>query len=144
MVLLDRKWAMDAKCDEHHAWRHGVLRHGGEIVKLLLKLIALGLVGCANPYAAFDQTSGLDITQSDRIVCSDAPPKVFRGNDPEADRKALLQNGYALIGHSRFNAASAFESQLVTHAQKVHAKMVVTYSAYTNFVSGIDGVQEER
>ena len=107
-------------------------------MKLLLTLIALGLVGCANPYAAFyfDQTGGLDITQSDRVVLSDAPPKVYRGNDPEADRKTLLQNGYALVGYSHFNAASASESQLIAQAKKVRAEMVVTYSAYTNTVSG--------
>lgn len=107
-------------------------------MKHLLVVVVLGLAGCANPYAAFyfDQTGGVDITQSDRVVLTGAPPKVYRGQDPEADRKALLQNGYAMVGYSHFNAASASEPQLMAHAKKVHAEMVVTYSTYTNTVSG--------
>lgn len=51
-------------------------------MKLLLTLIASGLVGSANPYAAyyFDQTGGLDITQSDRAVRANLPPKACSGN----------------------------------------------------------------
>lgn len=107
-------------------------------MKHVLILMALSLVGCANPYAAyyFDQTGGMDITKSDRIVLSGVPPTVYRGQDPEADRKALLQNGYAMVGYSHFNAASASDSQLIAQAKKVHAELVITYSAYTNTVSG--------
>ena len=107
-------------------------------MKLIPVLLAAILVGCANPYSAFyfDQTGGLDVTQSDRVVLSDAPPKIYRGSDPQADQRALLQMGYAMVGYSHFNAASASESQLVAHATKVHAEMVVTYSEYTNTLSG--------
>lgn len=107
-------------------------------MKLLFVFLAAGLVGCANPYASFyfDQTGGLDVTQSDRVVLSDAPPKIYRGSEPGADGKALLQMGYAMVGYSHFNAASASEPQLVEQAKKVHAEMVVTYSEYTNTVSG--------
>ena len=102
----------------------------------LLTLTCLG--GCANPFATFytDTAGGIDVTTSDRVILSDEPPKAYAGNDIEADRQTMLQNGYTMVGYSHFNAANATETQMLGQAKKVSAEIVVYYSEYTNTVSG--------
>jgi len=106
-------------------------------IVVTLTFIAL-LAGCANPYAQFytDQTDGEDLAASDRVILSNAPPKVYAGSEPEADSQTMMQNGYVMVGYSHFNAASAEEPQLLAQAKKVHAEIVLTYAEYTNTVSG--------
>ena len=48
-----------------------------------------------------------------------------------------MQNGYALVGYSSFNAAKATESQLIAQAEAVNAEIVLSYAEYTNTVSGV-------
>jgi S1-C subfamily serine protease len=105
----------------------------------IFALLSLAFVGgCANPFTQFytDTTGGVDITQSEMVVLADQAPQIYAGGDIETDRETMLQNGYAIVGYSSFNAANATETQLRAQAEKVNAEIVVYYSEYTNTVSG--------
>lgn len=107
-------------------------------MRVMIFAVTSLLAGCANPYAQFytDQTGGVDLSTAETVILSNAPPTVYAGSDPKVDYQTMLQNGYGMVGYSYFNAAQASESQLLAQARKVRAEMVLTYSEYTNTVSG--------
>lgn len=105
---------------------------------LLIGAIALLIQGCAAPFSKFyyDRTGGVDITTAPAVVLSEGKPKLFRGNKEEDDSLKMLEDGYALIGYSSFNAGNVDENGAISQAKKVHASVVIIYSKYTNTVSG--------
>jgi hypothetical protein len=110
--------------------RHAFL--AASIVLLIL------LDGCANPYTQFytDQLGGRSIHEFPMIAVSEADPQLYATSDHERDGRALLENGYVLIGYSTFNAGAVDSEQAVRQARKVGAALVLIQSQYTNTVTG--------
>ena len=106
--------------------------------KILITAFALLLCGCAAPFGQFyyDQTGGIDITEVPSVVISNEDPTLFRGSDPEKDAQRMMEEGYLIVGYSSFNAGNVNERDAITQAKKVHAIAVLSYSRYTNTVSG--------
>lgn len=105
---------------------------------LVLGTIALLIQGCAAPFSKFyyDRTGGVDITKAPTVLISDGEPKLFRGNQEKEDSLKMLEDGYAMVGYSSFNAGNVDENGAISQARKVHASVVIIYSKYTNTVSG--------
>jgi len=96
------------------------------------------LVACANPYAQFytDQLGGRSIDEFPIIERHMGEPRIYSTTDQEHDGRALLENGYLLIGYSSFNAGAVDSKQAVRQAKKVGAAIVLVQSQYTNTVTG--------
>jgi serine protease Do len=101
-------------------------------------LAFLLLAGCANPYAQFytDQLGGRSIEEFPIIDPHKGEPQLYSTNDHERDGRALLENGFVLIGYSSFNAGPVDSKNAVGHAKKVGATIVLVQSQYTNTVTG--------
>lgn len=99
-------------------------------------LALLLLAACANPYAQFytDQLGGRSIDEFPIIDPHEGEPQLYSTNDHERDGRALLENGFVLIGYSSFNAGPVDSKQAVRHAKKVGAAIVLVQSQYTNTV----------
>lgn len=106
---------------------------------MLLAIMSMMMVGCTTPFSQFyyDQTGGVDITKIPTVIISHDEPKVFRGSKEEEDSLQMLENGYALVGYSSFNAGNVNENEVIDQAKKVHASVVILYSKYTGTVSGV-------
>lgn len=97
------------------------------------------LSGCArNPFSKFyfDKIRSVDVTKDSRFITSSKPPKIYRGSDMKTDHQRMLEDGYAFLGHSSFNAGNVNRKQLMAQGKKVHASIILFYSQYTNTVSG--------
>jgi len=110
------------------------------MIKKLFIIVGITFLihGCVAPFSKFynDQTGGVDITAIPTVVLSGGEPKLFRGNKEEDDSLKMLEDGYAMIGYSSFNAGNVDENGAISQAKKVHASVVIIYSKYTNTVSG--------
>lgn len=104
---------------------------------LLIGITAFLIQGCA-PFSKhyYDKTGGADITTVPWAVITDGEPKLLRGNKRENDTQKMLEDGYAQVGYSSFNAGNVNENGAIAQAKKVHASVVIIYSAYTNTESG--------
>lgn len=49
----------------------------------------------------------------------------------------MMENGYAMVGYSSFNAGNVDEKGALLQAKKVNASTVIIYSKYTNTVSSV-------
>ena len=96
------------------------------------------LAGCAAPFSKYyyDQTGGIDVAQAPTVVHTEGKPRLLRGNSVKDDSLKMLEEGYAMIGYSSFNAGNVNEKGALSQAKKVHAAAVIIYSKYTNTVSG--------
>jgi hypothetical protein len=105
---------------------------------MTVAVIVLTLSGCVNPYTQFytDRLGGRAVTSIPWIVPSSEEPKVYTTVDHDRDTRAMLENGYLLIGFSSFNAGNASQAQAIEHARNVGAAVVLLQSKYTNTVSG--------
>ena len=103
-----------------------------------LIVVALLIQGCTGAAGHFyrDQTGGVDVTADPTIAVSYEKPELRHGNNPEEDALRMLEDGYAMIGYSSYNAANVDENAMLSQAKKVHAAVVLEYSQYTNTVSG--------
>ncbi|MFZ5723857.1 MAG: PDZ domain-containing protein [Pseudomonadota bacterium] len=106
-------------------------------MKKTLILIAALLSGCTNPYAKFYQGMP-DARVRPGYVPSSEPVKIYSSNDIQQDARSLMVKGYLPVGESSFNAASnqASQSQLIFHANKIGAQLVLVKSAFSHTVSG--------
>lgn len=104
------------------------------IERKLLALLALGFVAtsCAsNPYQKFyEPVAGATPARTSE------PVQVMRGNNPDLDMHALMQEGYEAVGFSSFNAPSVKVDLALEQARTVGASLVVLYGTYTGTVSG--------
>lgn len=107
---------------------------------ILLGVVCLISSCTQNPFSQFyqDQTGGIDVTTIESVILPDPnqKPTLYNSNDPEIDRIKMLEDGYAMVGHSSFNAGNVNENDVFTQANKVHAAVIVLYSEYTNTASG--------
>lgn len=105
---------------------------------ILMLLFILFLSGCAtNPYQEFytDNTHGRNLLTSSYIAPPPKQPQLFRGTDQDEDTQKMLEDGYFLIGYSRFNTSEVSNAYAVDFAKKIHAAEVIIYSRYTNTVT---------
>lgn len=58
----------------------------------------------------------------------DAAPKIYRGQDREADYQTLLEDGYDLLGYSSFEAADVPPEMLTQQAVELHADLALVYT----------------
>ena len=108
------------------------------MIGYLLALL-LFMTGCAtNPYSKFytDNTAGMNIEKSGKFIIPTEPPVILKGDDIQGDGIRMLEDGYALLGFSYFNAGSADDDYAIEHAKQVHAAAVILYSHFTHTKSG--------
>jgi hypothetical protein len=107
-------------------------------VLFLLPLIMF-FTGCTNFYSKFyvDHTGGLGVLGNPRIIAPSGEPKLIQGSNVETDCLKMSENGYILIGESRFGTVSINQNMAVEQAKKVYADTVIVYSQYSNTISGI-------
>lgn len=101
-------------------------------------LVAVLMVGCANPYAKYYRpfTEGLASQSEVRGVPSLANPRLMVGGNPDEDVKRMLRDGNIPIGASAFNAAEVDDNLALVQAKKVQAEVVLLYKRYTETYSG--------
>jgi len=106
--------------------------------KLLLTVLGLSFVGCVNPYAKFYVASvgAFNRTRPSAITMGETP-KMFRGDNPDADLQKMLEDGYGPLGYSSFNSADVSVESALEQARSVNADVVICYSEYTNTLSGV-------
>jgi hypothetical protein len=112
------------------------MRRAAFLAASIVLLILLS--GCANPYGQFytDQLGGRSIHDFPMLVASEGNPQLYSTSDHERDGRALLENGYVLIGFSTFNAGPVDSKQAMRQGKKVGAALVMVQSQYTNTVTG--------
>jgi hypothetical protein len=96
--------------------------------RVLWLLVAVVLSGCMSPLVRHngDRTGTADAADE---ASADAAPKVVRGGDPDNDTLRMLEDGYARVGFSYFDAANADTGDVLERARAVHADIAVVYSA---------------
>lgn len=107
-------------------------------------LLVFGLLpvitGCVttNPYSQYyqDNTRGMHAANIRNDYSPSSAPLVYQGKNPEQDAKAMLENGFGLIGWSSFNAGPIDQDQAVRQARSLRANAVIVYSTYTHTLSG--------
>ena len=101
---------------------------------LAVACVLVLLAGCANPYSQFytNQLGGRSVHEIPQLIAHDGTPQIHSTNDHERDGRALMENGYFLIGYSDFNAGSVGSRQAIHQAKKVGAAIVLISSRYTN------------
>lgn len=107
-------------------------------MRLILLLVILLTAACASkapmeaPPAQADaeQTNPYEkyYTQLLPTPAHTPEPQVFRGQDRDADRQKLLEDGYDLLGYSAFEAGDVPPQMLTEQAAKVHADLVLVYT----------------
>jgi hypothetical protein len=111
--------------------------HYLEILPLVL------LASCANPYREFYQgMSREQILVAPNLEPAPKEPMVLSGSglNPDAiesDRVRFLENGFAQVGFSSFNAGATKADGAKKLAKRLGAHLVVLYSQYTHTVSGV-------
>lgn len=106
---------------------------------LIIGVVAFLIPGCAAPFSKYyyDETGGVDITTSSRVMLSDEEPKLIRGSIEEEDSLKMREDGFKRVGYSLFNGGNVDEKGAIIQAQKVHAAIVIIYSKYTGTESGV-------
>lgn len=96
------------------------------------------LTACANPFSEYysEQLGGRHLRDSSRLVAPEGEPQIYTTADHARDGRALLENGYVLIGYAVFNSASVDSSQAAAQARKVGAAVVLIQTKYSHTVSG--------
>ena len=89
--------------------------------------LVLALAGCANPYMQ-SYTSTLDKRTPDekaRFIPSQVEPKLVTSNDMKTDALRLRENGYVLVGRSKFRSPLVDEKQALAQGKKIGAEVVM-------------------
>jgi len=94
--------------------------------------------GCANPYSQFytDFTGGKNILENPDVITPTGEPKLIQGSNIEKDIKQMFEDGYCVLGESKFNASNIDQAAALKQARKIHADTIIVYSKYTNTISG--------
>jgi hypothetical protein len=112
------------------AGEEGAVR--GSLCQIALAAALATSVACSSPYARFYNARTLPAP----AVPENGSVRLFQGSDPARDALAMMENGYALVGYSNFNAPAQRTSGAIRQAQKVHASVVLVYGKYTGTVEG--------
>jgi hypothetical protein len=109
-------------------------------MRLLPLLLVLLTVGCATtktPTEAPPTQANLyekfyRATIKTPPARSGMPPRIYRGQDQEADYRHLLEDGYDILGYSSFVAGDVAPEQALDQARKLNADIVLVYTQHTN------------
>jgi len=103
-------------------------------VPLTLLSLALLVGGCANPYIRNYQpaSSGTRGILSEKTELTDlvGEPRLVSTTDPKADALKMRENGYVLLGRSKFKASPVNEKMALEQARKVGADVVMVSKKY--------------
>ena len=107
--------------------------------------LALGfcLAGCVNNVAKFDHPNphfAEQVARGDFDIPAKPATIYTYSADHDHDNRALLENGFEMVGYTSFNAAGSgamSNRQLLEQAKSVEAAMVLVSSKYTGTVSGV-------
>ena len=102
-------------------------------ILLLLAFIA----GCGNPYREH-YLSTLEKRNKDElasILPPSGPPKLVSSNDLIADSLKMREDGYLLIGRSKFRSGPIDEKQALDYAKQAGAEVVLVNHKYVNTVT---------
>lgn len=106
---------------------------------LFLLSFVIVLAGCENPYSKCyqDFTGGKNILQDPKYLISTESPKRINGSSIDKDDKAMMEDGYLMLGVSSFWASDINQNDALKQAKKIHASTVITYCDYKETVSGV-------
>lgn len=106
-------------------------------MRMLAMLLTALLAGCASNFAKFYQGQP-DARLWPSYIESNAPIAIYTTADPEKDVRSVVSKGYSIIGQSSFNAGSntVSQAQLLAHAKKIGAQLVLFKTEFTHSVSG--------
>lgn len=93
------------------------------------------LAGCSNPFRQNYQSMLDKWPQSKSMLMQNpetAEPRLITSEDMKSDALAMLENGYLLIGKSKFKSPPIDEKQALDQAKKVGADVVLVKSEYVN------------
>ncbi len=99
--------------------------------------ILLAATGCVNPYVE-NYTSALEKWPQPaltRILVSSAPATLVSSTDMKTDSHTLLQNGYVLLGRSRFKSALLDERAALAEAKLIGACLVLVNHKYDKTIT---------
>src|SRR5262245_12428186 len=108
---------------QHHPFRKNTLAWG-----LLL------LCGCVNLYqesfhSSLDRRNREELS---RILPPSAPPKLLTSQDLKADSLRMRENGYLLLGYSKFRSSPVDEKQALDQARKIGAEVALVNHKYVS------------
>ena len=107
---------------------------------LLCIIVVAVFASCAtmNPFANYyhDNTGGIDIASSKKVILPIGEPKIVQGIDPKTDYNLMLENAYSLIGYSSFDGPAIENSGAIEVAKQVHASVIIIYSKYKETLNG--------
>jgi hypothetical protein len=115
------------------------MRNSIQIKVVLLLFVSIFASSCANNFSRFYVSqigAGKTILDYPNLEPGQGEPQTFSGKNIEEDSRAMMENGFVMIGSSRFNSGAVNESQAIQQAKKVKASVVIVYSEYTNTVTG--------
>lgn len=101
-------------------------------------MLALALLGCANPYKDF--YDGMpDARVAPGYVPLTEPVRVFQSRDIAADGRDLARRGYVMVGSSSFQGSSSSVSdrQLIEQATKIGAHVVLANASYSHTTNSV-------
>jgi membrane-associated protease RseP (regulator of RpoE activity) len=104
----------------------------------LLLILSVALIGGANPYRKFyhDQLAQSPDVVKKRVERAGGRVELLTGQDPEEEGLAMLENGYILVGYSKFIAGPVDPRQAIEQARRVGAAVVLAYGQYPYTASG--------
>lgn len=133
---------------------------------LLALLLALNMAGCASrgparniPADSNRADAGLtDSTEENPYTASfvsrprptvalqpdPAGPKLYRGSAEAEDYQAMLESGYDMLGYSSFEAADVPPDQVLEHARKIKADLVLVYTKLSGSVPASVQIEQLR
>ncbi len=115
------------------------MRNSIQIKIMLLLFVSIFASSCANNFSRFYVSQigvGKTILDYPNLEPGQGEPQIFSGKNIEEDSRAMMENGFVMIGSSSFNSGAVNESQAIQQAKKVKASVIIVYSEYTNTVTG--------
>lgn len=94
---------------------------------LLLAALAWMVSGCVNPYVRAYQPAQFKNVRSEETVLLPASgePRLVTSGDMKGDALKMRENGYVLLGRSKFQAAPVNEKKALEQAKKIGAEVVM-------------------
>lgn len=95
-------------------------------------LVPLTLTACGNPYRdTYESTiEHWPHGEASRLLPAEGEPRLVSSNDVRRDALRLMEEGYLLLGRSRFRGSAVDQGASLDQAKKVGASVVVIGSEY--------------
>lgn len=103
--------------------------------KIILIIVTLIISSCANHYEQFYKGK-TDANTSQFYDNRVVGVKIIKSSNIDTDAKPIMKKGYIPIGSSSFTSSGATEQQLLDHAKKIGAHVVLFSSIYAGESTG--------